>query len=104
MVRAVTSSPLIVPQCQTANFIIQATQDSNGLSNSVETISAEVFRDGENVVNLTLEVIPLSTQLFQHALSASSILEGLYYFCKYLLFTIAFTKYFVLYRFTHQSQ
>jgi len=83
VVRAVTSSPLIVPQCQTANFTIQAALNSNGVSNSVGTISAEVFRNGENVVNLTLGVTPLSTQLFQHGLSATSILEGLYYFCKY---------------------
>lgn len=93
MVRAVTLSPLIVPQCQTANFTIQAALDSNGLSNSVGTISAEVFRNGENVVNLTLGVTPLSTQLFRHGLAASSILEGLYYFCEY--FIIHYTLYLV---------
>jgi len=94
LVRAVTSSPLIVPQCQTATFIIQAALDSDGLSNSVRTISAEVFRNGENVVNLTLGVTQLSTQLFQHGLAASSILEGLFYFCKYTTLPYIIIKYY----------
>ena len=88
MVRAVTQSPLIVPQCQTATLIFQLAQSSDGLYNSVDVVFSEQFRNGMSFRNHTLLPLMLSVQLFQINFTVSSVEEGDYYFCKFRIFLL----------------